>query len=280
MDHLIKELELVLSLNTAKFVTPVKMVKQNLESILRLIKNLQSATRSWAASMKVAGSSLKGVKVSNAAGIRGPTGAGSNLMQNTAAVKSIQQQNRALEKLLKTENRASATHKKFIRDQVKAAKVVKQYGYNVNLVTTAKKRYSAATAAATSATGHFVKQTKGGIRVMGQQGLLWVFAQVRNQLLLIAFALAGAIRMFKSFVSEAINVQMSMAGVQSIARGMGHDVDRVTEIVQKFADTGLLTLKEAANSMKMLISMQGVSVDMAEQIMQALLDWAAFNRLG
>jgi hypothetical protein len=137
---------------------------------------------------------------------------------------------------------------------------------------------------ATRAAKHYgssLVQTKNSMRIFGNEsGILKFIAIIRSEFLLAAFAIGRFVTALKSTVEEARDTQMALAGVQSIAKGMGHDVDKVNSIVKKYADTGLLTMRESANAVKMLSSMEGVTIDLVDKAMQAMLDFAAFNRLG
>lgn len=129
--------------------------------------------------------------------------------------------------------------------------------------------------------GRSLVQTKNSMRIFGSEtGVLKTIAIIRSEFLLAAFAIGRFVTVLKSAVEEARDTQMALAGVQSIAKGMGHDVDKVNSIVKKYADTGLLTMRESANAVKMLSSMEGVTIDLVDKAMQAMLDFAAFNRLG
>jgi len=137
---------------------------------------------------------------------------------------------------------------------------------------------------ATRAAKHYgssLVQTKNSMRIFGNEsGILKFIAIIRSEFLLAAFAVGRFVTVLKSTVEEARDTQMALAGVQSIAKGMGHDVDKVNSVVKKYADTGLLTMRESANAVKMLSSMEGVTIDLVDKAMQAMLDFAAFNRLG
>lgn len=127
----------------------------------------------------------------------------------------------------------------------------------------------------------FTMETAGGIRVFGSGGaFLKALAIVRNHLLLLSFAFGGIVATFKKFVDQARDTEMALMGVKSVAEGMGYSVKSVESLVKKFSNTGLLTIQEAAQSIKMLISMQGMNLDLVDKTMQAAMDWAAFNRLG
>lgn len=147
-------------------------------------------------------------------------------------------------------------------------------------VTKVTKALGGATTSAHKARSAFL-QTSNSLRFFGNEsGILKGIALVRSELLLAAFAVGGLINQFKSIVSEARDTQMALAGVSSIAKGMGHDIDETTKMVKKYADTGLMTMKESADAVKMLLSMEGVSAKLADEAMQSMMDWAAFNRLG
>lgn len=129
--------------------------------------------------------------------------------------------------------------------------------------------------------GAWFLATRGGERVYGAGGSFTkAIALTRNYLLLYSFALGGAIAGTLKFIEQAKQTEAAMKGVQSVAEGMGYSVKGVEQLVKKFSDTGLLTVKEAAESIKMLVSMQGMNLDLVEKTMQAAMDWSAFNRLG
>ena len=130
-----------------------------------------------------------------------------------------------------------------------------------------------------TSTGRFIKQTKGGIRVLGQKGLLGAIALVRNHLLLLSFAFGGVIALLNKTVSASSKLENSLLGVSAVARAVGESVFETKEAAKDLASDGLMTISEAAEGLKNLLA-RGMNLDQAIKMMNVFKDSAAFGRQG
>jgi hypothetical protein len=91
-------------------------------------------------------------------------------------------------------------------------------------------------------------------------------------------AVLGALVLeLKKATKENNAFKNSLIGLQSIARGMGADVDKVTEAAKSLAADGLMGIDKAATSLKNLLSMN-YTLEESIVLIKAIKDSAAFGR--
>ncbi len=84
---------------------------------------------------------------------------------------------------------------------------------------------------------------------------------------------------FSSSIDAANRLDSALIGLQAVAKGMGVSTSEATKAAQDLAKDGLMTVGEAASSLKNLLA-TGFSLPEAIQLMNAFRDSAAFNRQG
>ena len=120
------------------------------------------------------------------------------------------------------------------------------------------------------ATGAFRGHTTGLRRSIGA---------LRNNILLVTFAVSGFVATIMSFIKNAAAFDSALTGLTEVAGAMGQNMYKAKIAAEEFAKEGLLTIQEAAAGFKNLISW-GLSMDQAKKAMVALTDAAAYNRQG
>lgn len=94
----------------------------------------------------------------------------------------------------------------------------------------------------------------------------------------VSGAAFGALTLgIKDTARESIELNNALIGLSSIAAGVGVDVDRATEAAKTLAADGLMTVSEAATSLKNLLA-RGYGIEEAIDIMNRFKDSAAFGR--
>lgn len=115
-------------------------------------------------------------------------------------------------------------------------------------------------------------------RVM-TSGMRRIIGAVRNEILIVTFALVGFVRAISNTIKNANKLQSSLVGLQSVARNTGASMKEATDVAKKLADTGLLSVSQASASLKNLLA-TGIGLPKATELMYAFADSAAFNRQG
>jgi len=113
-------------------------------------------------------------------------------------------------------------------------------------------------------------RTEGWQRVLGR---------LRNQILLVTFALSGFIVTIKKSIDAAKEEEAALLGLGAVAEKVGESKIAATEAAKEFTKDGLLSIKDAAAGLKNLLS-SGFGMKEAREIMTTLTDAAAFNRQG
>ena len=291
-QRLIRELELVFVINTQRFQGPMNQIKTALQAITVLMNTLKKSTQDWLLTLNTAVG--KAVKVSvggmqarapgnvetlglSAASIANMKARTMELNVITKLINAEKGYEAAVNRTTKAQREAAAAERlraKEARDAARiaaAAEKTRQREWK-NSVRELNR--------ATRAQHNLTRETMGGIRVFGTQGFLGAIALVRNHLLLLAFALGSVGVAMRSVLAETKEAEMALAGLGSAATGYNHNTKQVMEMAQKYADTGLITLKESATTLRNLLTMEGVGTELADKAMAKMLDWAAFNRMG
>lgn len=81
----------------------------------------------------------------------------------------------------------------------------------------------------------------------------------------------------KEAAEESMELNNALIGLSSIAAGVGVDVNQARDAAKSLADDGLMTVAEAATSLKNLLS-RGFSLQEATDLMNRFKDSAAFGR--
>lgn len=81
----------------------------------------------------------------------------------------------------------------------------------------------------------------------------------------------------KKAAGASVELKNSMMGLESVARGVGEDVDRAKRAAQELAADGLMSVADAATGLKNLLA-AGFSLDQAITLMERFKDSAAFGR--
>jgi hypothetical protein len=119
-------------------------------------------------------------------------------------------------------------------------------------------------------TGEFRGSTTGLRRGIGA---------LRNNLLLVTFAVSGFIVGLKNLISVALETKTSLIGLSELSGSMGKNIGETNKIALEFANTGLISISGAASTLKNLLA-TGLSLEKATKLMYAMADAAAFNRQG
>ena len=118
---------------------------------------------------------------------------------------------------------------------------------------------------------HFLRQKHTGLRRE--------VSALRNDILLISFALG----LFKTTLIDSITAserwRNSLLGVSSVARNTGNSITEVKQAAIALTQDGLLSLADAAAALKNLLATK-FNLPEAVQIMHAFKNAAAFNRQG
>ena len=140
----------------------------------------------------------------------------------------------------------------------------------LNQTTTATKRYTQAKERASEAT----------IRLGGAtHGLMRVFSRMRNQLLVLTFAVSGLIFYLRSAITNIVAMESAYLGLDSVARKLNTGVSQTRAVAKSLSDDGLLPVTDAVNALKNLLA-TGFNLEQATNLMYAFKDAAAFNRQG
>ena len=102
---------------------------------------------------------------------------------------------------------------------------------------------------------------------------------LRNQILVLTFAFGGLIRAFQRTFEEANILEASMRGLGAVAANTGNGLLASQNAAMQLADSGLLTVQDAAAGLKNLLS-AGFGLKEATALMNSLTDAASFNRQG
>lgn len=93
-------------------------------------------------------------------------------------------------------------------------------------------------------------------------------------------AVGGGLAYVLKKTTDASNeLNNAMIGLNSVANAFKQDTDKAKEAAMELAKDGLMSVKEAANSLKNLLA-TGFSLDEAIELMHGFKDAAAFNRQG
>jgi hypothetical protein len=129
-------------------------------------------------------------------------------------------------------------------------------------------------------TKHLETQSQATERLGGRtSGLLRVFSRMRNQLLVMTFALTGVVMAVKRMITELTAYENALRGLETVALAFGQDTFMAKTAAQSLAKDGLMTVSEAAEGLKNLLG-TGFSLPEAINLMNAFKDAAAFNRQG
>lgn len=97
---------------------------------------------------------------------------------------------------------------------------------------------------------------------------------------LVTYFSAGA---FINFVNETVQasntLNNALLGLSSVSAAFGQNVDATTQAARKLASDGLMSVSDAATSLKNLLA-SGFSLDQAIDLMNGFRDSAAFGRQG
>lgn len=132
--------------------------------------------------------------------------------------------------------------------------------------------------------GRLTKENKAYVRSVGAirghtEGWQRVVGRLRNQILLVTFAMGSFIATLKGSVEAAKLEENAMTGLIAVGEKFGISSDKSTAAAQEFTKTGLLSIKDAADSLKNLYS-AGFGQDEANALLLAGVEAAAFNRQG
>jgi len=106
-----------------------------------------------------------------------------------------------------------------------------------------------------------------------------IIGAIRNEILILVFAFGEFVRQLGNTVKAANLMQSAFTGLASVARNVGASVSQAQNAARELADTGLLSVTEAAAALKNLLA-TGIGLDKATEVMWAFTDAAAFNRQG
>ena len=118
------------------------------------------------------------------------------------------------------------------------------------------------------------------IRLGGRtEGIIRIFSRLRNQLLVVAFALGGLVLTVKEALGEFVALENAVMGLERVATAFGQSAYEAREAAIRLAEDGLMTIAEASAGLKNLLA-TGFNLPQAIDLMYALKDAAAFNRQG
>lgn len=95
----------------------------------------------------------------------------------------------------------------------------------------------------------------------------------------IAGITATAAIMIKKTTDAFVQMENSMIGLGTVARAFNQDIDKTKQAARDLAADGLMSVADAANSLKNLLG-AGFNLDEAIKLMNGFKDSAAFNRQG
>jgi len=253
MDRSLRELEILLSLNTKAFNPALEGVFKALRGIEVKIQKLTAATHVWRNALLQVGAAMKGITVSSASaagvGSMGGKLAGGDTLLLARAINLL---NMNMSKI----------------------------PINTAAAASGMTGYAGATRKATKASRDHLVTTKNSFRYYGNEGILTKgIAVVRSQLLLLAFAFGSVVMAIKSTISASTELRNSLVGLGAVAKAVGESQNEATKAAQQLASTGLLSVSEAAGGLKNLLA-TGMSLPHAIELMYAFTDAAAFNRQG
>lgn len=104
-------------------------------------------------------------------------------------------------------------------------------------------------------------------------------AAVKRLALTAGVALAAITKTLKEATTTTVEFRNAMMGLESVAEGVGEDVDAVKKAAQALVADGLMPLSDAATGLKNLLA-TGFSLDEAIVLMERFKDAAAFGRQG
>ncbi len=110
-------------------------------------------------------------------------------------------------------------------------------------------------------------------------GLRRNIGALRNQILIVTFALAGFVRAISNTVKNANKLQAALVGLQSVARNVGESISGASKVAKDLAATGLVSVTQASASLKNLLA-TGIGLDKATDLLYAFTDAASFGRQG
>ena len=111
----------------------------------------------------------------------------------------------------------------------------------------------------------------------GGHALTSLGSQFRYLSLVTAGLTAGMVMGAVGFVQAAAKEQSALIGLQAVTKAVGEEMDESTEIAMTFASTGLMSIANAANTLKSLLA-KGYGMREATEIMTVMTDAAVFNR--
>lgn len=90
---------------------------------------------------------------------------------------------------------------------------------------------------------------------------------------------AGTAVGIKQAIGASAELESALTGLSSVASAFGQDAESAQKAAQSLAEDGLLSVKDASNSLKNLLA-TGFSLPEAIELMNGFKDAAAFNRQG
>tara|TARA_Y100000034_G_scaffold136131_1_gene210977 strand:+ start:83 stop:4081 length:3999 start_codon:yes stop_codon:yes gene_type:complete len=102
---------------------------------------------------------------------------------------------------------------------------------------------------------------------------------IRNELLLLTFALGSSIAALSSTVKAAIEVENALLGLSAVAGNLSASVSGAKQAAVELAKDGLIAVSDAAAGLKNLLAW-GATLDESVAVMLRFKDAAAFNRQG
>jgi len=110
-------------------------------------------------------------------------------------------------------------------------------------------------------------------------GLKRDISALRNNILLLVFATTGFINTFQKGVKAAMQFEVALTGLNSIAFNTGNSLTAVKQTAISLTEDGLLSISGAAQGLKNLLA-TGLNLEQSVKIMNVFKDAAAFNRQG
>ncbi|MFX0181955.1 MAG: hypothetical protein ACFE95_02635 [Candidatus Hodarchaeota archaeon] len=111
-------------------------------------------------------------------------------------------------------------------------------------------------------------------------GLRREIGAIRNELLVLAFAFGGVVKAVSGSLNAFKQYQSSLAGLVTVGGKLGISHDEVTQAALSLAKDGLMSVSEAAESLKNLLATKNYTLKQSIEIMNAFRDAAAYNRQG
>ena len=109
-------------------------------------------------------------------------------------------------------------------------------------------------------------------------GLQRRISTLRNQLLLLSFTLGLATGAFYLISKASMEAESSMMALMAVSKNMGQSFGAASAIAQEMARTGLVSLADATEAVKIAMSTGALSMAELRDVMMGLMDAAAMNR--